>query len=59
MIVPNTLEQLRHELDRAREEYELCQFIDYYPDVKRCRDRWQHQIDYFEARIAELKGGTS
>ena len=50
------LADLRDELVNARTEYELCSYIDHYPDVVRCRDRWQKQIDLLQARIGYLEG---
>jgi hypothetical protein len=56
MIAPGLeLANLRQELENARSEYELCQFIDYYPDVVRCRDRWRRQIEFVEAKIVRLE----
>ena len=52
------LAELRQELIAARDAYELCQFIDHYPDVVRCRDREQVRIDALKARIAAIEGKT-
>jgi hypothetical protein len=50
-----TLNDLREELAEARQAYELCSFIDHYPDVVRCRDREQQKIDTLKAKIVECE----
>jgi hypothetical protein len=50
-----SLMELKSRLRIARDEYELCSFIDHYPDVLRCRERCQVEIDRLKAEIAELE----
>jgi len=50
-----SLPELRERLAAFREAYEMCQYIDHYPDVVRCRQLNQVHIDRLTARIAQLE----
>jgi hypothetical protein len=52
---PLTLTELNTRLRDARDEYELCSYIDHYPDVVRCRERHQREIDRIKKEIAEIE----
>lgn len=51
ITAPLSLLELKTRLRIARDEYELCSFIDHYPDVVRCRERCQRTIDRLKAEI--------
>jgi hypothetical protein len=54
-VRPLSLTELKDRLRRERDEYELCSLIDHYPDVVRCRDRHQREIDRLKKAIAEVE----
>jgi hypothetical protein len=49
------LSEMKDRLLAERDLYELCSFIDHYPDVVRCRKRHQSEIDRLKREIAELE----
>lgn len=47
---------LRERLAAFKDAYEMCQYIDHYPDVVRCRELNMVHIKRLQTRIAELEG---
>jgi hypothetical protein len=47
-----TLEQLRERLEGFQQAYALCDMIDSWPSVLRCRELNQAHIDRLKAEIA-------
>lgn len=43
---------LRIRLQAERDQYELCSYIDHYPDCVRCREERQRNIDRLKKQIA-------
>lgn len=45
---------LKAELDRAREQYGLCQYIDDYPRMKKEQAYWSARIAEIEEQLVEF-----
>ena len=50
---------LKSELDRAREQYDLCQYIDDYPRLRKEQNFWLRRIEEIEAQLAEFEGDAA
>jgi hypothetical protein len=48
---PATLSQLKERLAELEQAHELCNYIDHYPDVVRCREQFRPLIDRVKAEI--------